>query len=63
MRSGKETVKLIAGTEIDKGCCVRCRQEGGGAETLQILSSCYKQLSQKDDQNLEKQERKKQLSG
>ena len=42
---------------------------GGGAGGLKppkILSSCYyvyKQLPQKDVQNLEKQERKKQLSG
>ena len=37
----------------------------GGTEGPQILSSCYyvyKQLPQKDVQNLEKQERKKQLS-
>ena len=38
----------------------------GGAEVPQILSSCYyvyKHLPQKDVQNLEKQERKNQVSG
>ena len=43
-----------------------CKEGGPGLKLPQILSPCYnvyKQLLKKDIQNLEKQERKKHLSG
>ena len=46
--------------------CKGVGKGGGAGGNPQILSSyyyVYKQLPQKDNQNLEKQERKKQLSG